>query len=130
MKYTRLKWIIVGICCAALPALLLSQTAQSTKAAADWPMYNRDLASTRYSPLNQINTTNVTKLTQAWTFKPAAPAAANDGKGGGKGGAKGGGGGGLSGEVTPIVVNGIMYVPGGSRVFALEADTGKEIWTY
>ena len=37
---------------------------------------------------------------------------------------------GLSTEVTPIVVNGVMYLPGGNRVFALEADTGKELWTF
>src|SRR6185436_16056468 len=64
----RLKWMIVGICCAGIPALL-SQTDQGTKAGADWPMYNRDLASTRYSPLEQINTTNVDKLTQAWAYR-------------------------------------------------------------
>src|SRR5204862_370506 len=33
-------------------------------------------------------------------------------------------------EVTPIVVNGVMYMPSGNRVVALEPDTGKEIWRY
>src|SRR6185369_10191330 len=33
-------------------------------------------------------------------------------------------------EVTPNVVNGVMYLPSGNRVVALEADTGKEIWRY
>ena len=64
-------------------------------------MYNRDSAGTRYSPLKQIDTANVGKLTQAWTFTtqtgaPAAPAGA------GRGGA------GIGAEVTPIVVNGTM----------------------
>jgi quinoprotein glucose dehydrogenase len=96
-------------------------------------MYSRDLTSTRFSPLKQINTANVGQLKIAWTYRPPAPppppdngkAAAAKGKGGGRGG-----GGGLSAEVTPIVVNGVMYVPGGNRIFALDADTGKEIWTY
>ena len=35
----------------------------------DWPTYNRDLAGTRYSPLTQINTTNVSTLTQAWSYR-------------------------------------------------------------
>ena len=35
---------------------------------ADWPMYNRDPAGTRYSPLNQINTKNVAKLDHAWSY--------------------------------------------------------------
>ena len=33
-------------------------------------------------------------------------------------------------ESTPIVVNGVMYVPAGNQVVALDADTGKEIWTH
>src|SRR3982751_6904690 len=46
----------------------------------DWPTYGNDLAGTRYSPLKQIDTTNVTKLVRAWTYHmnpgTAAPAAA------------------------------------------------------
>jgi glucose dehydrogenase len=30
----------------------------------DWPMYNRDLAATRFSPLSRIDTTNVSGLTR------------------------------------------------------------------
>jgi quinoprotein glucose dehydrogenase len=33
-------------------------------------------------------------------------------------------------EVTPIVVNGVMYMPSGGRVVALEPETGKEIWRH
>jgi quinoprotein glucose dehydrogenase len=33
-------------------------------------------------------------------------------------------------EATPIVINGIMYLPAGSRVLAIEADTGKLVWEY
>ena len=47
--------------------LLLAQSSSPTNAA-DWPTYNRDAASTRYSPLTQINTKNVGKLTQAWSY--------------------------------------------------------------
>ncbi len=32
-------------------------------------MFNRDLASTRYSPLKQIDTSNVAKLTKAWQYR-------------------------------------------------------------
>src|SRR5262249_21800167 len=35
----------------------------------DWQMYNRDLAGTRYSPLTQINSTNVVRLRKAWTYR-------------------------------------------------------------
>jgi len=74
----------------------------------DWPMYNRDLAGTRYSPLTQINTKNVARLKQAWTFRLNAVAS----------------------EATPIVVHGVMYLPAGKRIVALEPETGKEIWSY
>jgi quinoprotein glucose dehydrogenase len=107
------------------------QTATAKQAArpipaGDWPLYSRDPTSARFSPLNQINTANVAQLKQAWAYKPTPPP--DNGKGGGKKGK--GPPSGISGEVTPIVVNGVMYVPAASRVLALEADTGKEVWTY
>lgn len=114
----------------------------------DWPMYTRDLAGTRYSPLKQVTTANVSKLTEAWKFQISAPAA---GRGGGRGrGAEtpapaadapaqgdfaaqaanpGRGGGGANPEATPIVVNGLMYFPAGRRVIALDPESGKEVWT-
>jgi quinoprotein glucose dehydrogenase len=88
----------------------------------DWPLYSRDYASSRFSRLTQITTGNVGRLQQAWTFKPT-PRAGMEGKG--KGPASG-----IGAEVTPIVVNGIMYVPAANRVIALQAHTGREIWTY
>ncbi|HEX5000380.1 MAG TPA: pyrroloquinoline quinone-dependent dehydrogenase [Terriglobia bacterium] len=92
---------------------------------ADWPTYNRDLAGTRYSPLTQINTTNVANLTQAWSYRlrpeagvavPAVDRPASSSE--------------VFQEVTPIVVNGVMYMPSGNRVVALEPENGKEIWRY
>lgn len=118
---------------------------------ADWPSYTRDLAGTRFSPLKQITTENVGQLKLAWSLRLAA-AAATGGRGGapaaaagenpeGEAGAAGGGGrggrGGRGGaaagpsanaEATPIVVNGVMYLPAGNRVLALDPETGKEIW--
>jgi glucose dehydrogenase len=82
----------------------------------DWPMYGHDLGSTRFSPLSQINTGNVANLTVAWKYAMRP---------GGQGPA-----GGAFAEVTPIVVNDVMYLPAGNRVVALEPETGKEIWSY
>ena len=80
---------------------------------ADWPMYNRDLAGTRYSPLAQIDAGNVAKLTQAWSYnlgQASGPAAGS--------------------EFTPIVVGGVLYLATFHQVVALEPETGKEIWRY
>ena len=61
----RLTATILCVCAATLYA----QTGRPANTrAGDWPMYNRDLAGTRYSPLTQINTGNVTQLEQVWSF--------------------------------------------------------------
>src|SRR5258708_5369890 len=65
---------------------------------ADWPLYRHDLRGSGYSPLKQIDTTNVGTLTQAWTYRlqPDAPAAAAAAGGGpGRGGA-------MKSGVTPM----------------------------
>src|ERR1700729_588978 len=84
----------------------------------DWPMYNRDPAGTRFSPLTQINTKNVGKLIKAWSY-PLRSASS------GRGAPRASGS-----EATPIVVDGVMYLPAAGRVVALQPDTGKEIWRY
>ena len=90
--------------------------AQSAKPApaSDWPMYNRDLAGTRYSPLAQINTKNVANLKLAWSFQLKADAKQP----------------GPQSEATPIVVNGVMYLPAGNRIVALKPETGEIVWQY
>jgi len=107
--------------------------------AGDWPMYSRDLTSSRYSPLKQITTANVGKMGKVWSYRPAAPPTAaapaaappaDNAKGGGKGKGRGPAAPAVVAESTPIVVNGVMYVPAGNQVVALDADTGKEIWTH
>lgn len=79
-------------------------------------MYKADAASTSYSPLEQINKSNVAQLQVAWTFD------ANDAKDGARFGGS---------QCNPIVVNDVMYVASVQRtIFALEAATGKQIWAF
>ncbi len=79
-------------------------------------MFNRDSAATRYSPLTQITPKNVAKLAPAWSFKVGRYRNAGSITGGA--------------EVTPIVVQGVMYLTTSHSVVALEPETGKPIWTY
>jgi quinoprotein glucose dehydrogenase len=126
----------------AVAGLALAASGQT-----DWPTFGHDLGGTRYSTLKQIDTKNVTRLVRAWTYhmsvasQPAAAAPAPGSsevgdavEGGGRGrGGRGGRGGGRGGnsEVSPLVINGVMYLTtGGGRVVALEPETAKEIWTY
>jgi len=120
----RFSWILM-LAGSLLPPAAMAQAAKPGPG--DWPTYNHDPGSTRYSPLSQINTKNVEKLAPAWTFSLSG----NAGRGGrGRGGRGGGFGGGGASEATPIVVNSVMYVPAGNRVVALDATDGKEIWSY
>jgi quinoprotein glucose dehydrogenase len=100
-------------------AIAVTASAQKKPAtpAQEWQTYNHELAGTRFSPLTEINTGNVANLKQAWVY--TFPAPPGGGRGGGLGGAS---------EAVPIVVGGVMYVPAGNNVVALEADTGKVIW--
>jgi len=102
-------------------------TPDTYAASKEWPTYGHDSGGMRFSPLTQITPANVTSLEVAWVYhlKPegmAAPPA-----GGGRGGASGF----RAAEVTPLVINGLMYIssPYG-RVVALDAVTGKESWVY
>ncbi len=75
----------------------------------DWLMYNRTYDSQRYSPLKQIDRTNVNQLRMVWT-RGQSPGAQ---------------------EGIPLVHNGIMYlmVPG-AAIQALDATNGNLIWEY
>ncbi|MBB3941370.1 quinoprotein glucose dehydrogenase [Novosphingobium fluoreni] len=79
----------------------------------DWPQWGGNLAGERFSPLTQITPNNVGQLELAWT----APVAATEaGKTGGL-------------EVTPLMVNGIVYSCSGTHeIFAVDAETGKPVW--
>ncbi len=76
----------------------------------NWLSHGRTYSEQRYSPLSQITDQNVDQLGLAWHFD------LGDTRGI---------------EATPIVVDGVMYVTGGwSKVFALDAVTGEQIWAY
>jgi quinoprotein glucose dehydrogenase len=85
----------------------------------DWAYYGHDAGGMRYSPLKQINVSNVSKLKVAWTYHTGD---ISDGKGVAK----------RSGsETTPILVDGTLYLTTPfNRVIALDPETGKERWTY
>ena len=124
----------------AITIVVSAQSTQRGPAPGDWPLYTRNLAGTRYSPLNEINTGNVAGLARAWSVQLTQPAAGR--RGGGPAPAAGAAPAGRAGndgleasgsnpQATPIVVGGVMYVPArGNQVLAIEAHTGKEMWRY
>jgi quinohemoprotein ethanol dehydrogenase len=81
------------------------------KTGEDWITYGLTPGETRYSPLSQINTSNVSRLGFKWSY--------DLGKGGG------------NQEATPLVWNGTIYtITNWSVVVALDARTGKELWRW
>ena len=87
---------------------------------AEWPFYGGDEGGSRYSKLKQITRDNVSSLKRAWTYHTGeldiglanAPFRA-------------------SFSCTPLVIDGVMYLSTpSSRVIALDAETGTEIWTF
>jgi len=83
----------------------------------DWRFYGGNPGGDRYSTLTQVNRNNVKELKLAWTYDTGEN---NDTTKRGK-----------LVEVQPIVVNGIFYgVTTGSKLFAIDGATGKEIWKF
>ncbi len=77
----------------------------------DWLSYGLTLGETRYSPLKQIDASNVKRLGLMWSYE------AGDGGG--------------DQEATPLVWNNTIFgVTNWSIVFALDARTGKEKWRW
>ena len=102
----------------AILILLAATTAQAADDA-DWPAYGRDAAGTRYSPLKQIDRTNVTKLHVAWTYHTHAlePLSELNEK--------------AAFEATPILFEGSLYLSTPfDQVMALDPATGAEKWKY
>src|SRR5258708_5017580 len=79
----------------------------------DWPNVGNDKGATRFSPLKQINRSNVKDLKVAWEYHTGD--ANKD----------------TTIECIPIVIDGVLYLTtAGLNVVALDASTGKEIWKY
>ena len=86
------------------PEQLLAQSAGE-----NWLSYNGDYTGRRYSSLDQINTGNVGQLRTQWVFHvPNSDSL----------------------EVTPVAVDGMVFVTSANDAFALDGQTGRLVWHY
>jgi alcohol dehydrogenase (cytochrome c) len=76
---------------------------------ANWLSYNGDYTGRRFSSLDQINVSNVKNLRAQWVFH------SNNSD---------------SLEVTPVVVDGMMFVTSANDAYALDGQTGRIVWHY
>lgn len=117
------NFVVLAIVSAAFP-LTLKVSAQQSKWVDDtslknagangdeWLTYGRDYAETHFSPLKQIDVTNVKRLGLAWSWETESPAGARV-------------------EATPLMANGVLYASLGWNVlFAVDARTGKMKWRW
>ena len=100
----------------ALLAATLALTAFAQTKNGEWRTYGGNLASTRYSPLDKINSTNFNKLELAWRFKTDQLGPRPE----------------FNFQATPLMVNGVLYLTAGTRraAVALNAKTGEMLWMH
>jgi quinohemoprotein ethanol dehydrogenase len=119
MRVSRLKWLLPAVAMVFMTGVVASWQTRHVNDSAllnagdgtEWLTYGHSYSEQRYSPLAQIDVTNVNRLGQAWSLVI--------GPGGGPQ------------EATPLFANGVLYgQTNWSVTFAVDARTGQEIWRY
>jgi glucose dehydrogenase len=113
MRRLGRSFMVVALVAAAAVASMVAQSGKDASRSqarpyTTWTAYGGGAHSSQFTALNQINKANVSQLQVAWTYP-------------------------VNGNITfnPIVVDTMMYVQGtGNAIVALDAATGKEIWTH
>src|SRR5580692_10903080 len=100
-SFSLSKFAIALLCCAFSMEPLFAQEV-------DWASYGNDVSNSRFQNIDQINPSNISQLKPAWTFHTGVNPN-------------------LGMEMTPIVVNGVMYITASDdEVFALNPKTGAQ----
>jgi quinoprotein glucose dehydrogenase len=105
---------------AALSALSLSiALVLQARGPQEWPVYAADQAATHYSPLADLNRDTVTNLKVAWEWRPGEDALQEFGTRPG------------NFQNTPLMIDNVLYVSTPyNRVVAIDAESGKELWSH
>jgi alcohol dehydrogenase (cytochrome c) len=104
--------IAIGAAAAASVAGANDSVVKAVANTDQWAIAGHDYGNTRFSPLNQINSDNASKLSLAYSFSLGSL---------------------RSNESSPIVIGNTLYVStswGPKYVYALDAATGARKWTY
>ena len=103
-----------------LPALVAGQLLPPAKlltfSADTWPTYNGDYSGRRYSPITQINSSNIGSLQLAWMYRTNVSRLRGIAN--------------VEIKSTPLEVNGILYFTIPDHVWAVDARTGEQLWQY
>jgi alcohol dehydrogenase (cytochrome c) len=100
-----------GLACLLCTATVVLAADPGAEDPNNWPQYHRTSNAWRYSPLDQINKDNVSKLSVAWIAQ--------------------GGDITMGIQETPLAIDGVIYsITAGNRVAALDGKSGRELWSY
>ena len=84
--------------------------------ATEWSTYRGNTSGTGYSPLDQITSDNVNSLEVAWSYSLRNDSTESARE--------------PNSQATPIVVDGVMFLPTANRVVALDPLSGEELWSH
>jgi quinoprotein glucose dehydrogenase len=114
--HTRLFNTTAGSVLVACLLFALPVPAQTGAKNGEWPSYGGDTGNTRYSPLDQINASNFSKLVPAWHFRTENLGPRPE----------------YNLEGTPLMAKGVLYATAGTRraVIALDPATGELLWVH
>jgi quinoprotein glucose dehydrogenase len=108
--------VVLSLAFAWMAVRVPAQSGASGTSNGEWPAYAGDLRNLHYSPLDQINASNFSRLEVAWRFKTDSLGTRPEFK--------------LEG--TPLMVKKVVYATAGTRrsVVALDATTGELLWVH
>lgn len=117
MSSTQFNGLRRGLVLAvAAPLFVASAQSAGTQADGEWRVHHRDYAGTHYSPLSQIDKSNVARLAVAWRWAPDSAERPPD----------------IRNISTPLMVKGTLYFTSGVNrsVIAADAATGAVKWRW
>jgi alcohol dehydrogenase (cytochrome c) len=102
-----MKWCALLLCASAWGQVSYNRIVNAAGEPGNWLTYSGNYQGHRFSPLPEITPENVAGLRVKWAYQMDARA-----------------------EVSPIVVDGVMYVTGPNTAAALDTRTGRELWSW
>ncbi|MBI4910085.1 MAG: PQQ-dependent dehydrogenase, methanol/ethanol family [Acidobacteria bacterium] len=103
-----MKLLMIIVSAAAFAQVPYERIVNAAKEPGNWLTYSGNYQGHRYSPLAEITPQNVKNLRVRWAYQYRAGSL----------------------QVSPVVVDGVMYISGPNTAAALDARTGRELWNW
>lgn len=108
MRFLARLLIFTALSTAAFSQVSYERIVNADREPGNWLTYSRTYSGARYSPLKEINVTTMPDVKVKWVYQ--FPDSTN--------------------EVSPLAVDGVLYVTGPNFATALDAHTGRTLWTW